>query len=112
MRSDGERRVQTGTPPSNNNGFLHSRSVFNHLDGMQPLGGVGPPDDPSAVSYASYEPESDFHGLEGPPHPAGFVDSSPEFYPQPSLLDNKYPSSLIDNKYPPTHYSKNVSRGK
>lgn len=99
---DAERRTQSGTPPTNNNGFLHSRGPFSQLDGIQQMGSVGPPDDPSGVSYPTYEGDGDFHGLEQGHHPAGYVDNSPEFYPQPSLLDNKYP---------PSHYSKNVSRG-
>ena len=67
-----------------------------------PTGPPPPPDDPPpGVNFPHYDQDSDYHGLDPSHHGAHYVENSPEFYSQQTLLENKYSP----------HYPKNVSRG-
>lgn len=115
-----DRRDEVSPPPSN--GFVHPLRVqgYLHKDGsygqitdtMHQMGngdlsgvhgqtGPPPPDDPPPVNFPHYEQDSDYHGLDPSHHAAHYVENSPEFYSQQTLLENKYSP----------HYAKNVSRG-
>lgn len=119
---DGERREEVSSPSSNGfihplrvQSYLHKDGSYGHIpDTMHPIGnpdmqggsgptGPSPSDEPPPVGFSNFDQESEYHGLEGGHHPAHYIENSPEFYSQQTLLENKYS---------PAHYSKNSSRGK